>query len=606
MRPMRTVPDGQAQFLDEEVATLLLIRALEVAPNPDLVYVWPLLVVPKKGPRKFRLVVNMAKLTPFVYAPSFKLETLDSFLRQLRPGFHIWTDDLADGYHHVLIRPESRNLLGLCHNGIVYRFTVLPFGLRSSPYVFCKLMRLIVAHIRQVVPAALNYIDDFAMAADPDSSTRLRERTHEILSHFGVVISAAKSTTPSTRALVLGLWVDTLNNRVCLPEDKAHGIKLHIRSVLRAPSVEPRDLASLLGKLNFASRAAPVIRAHIADLHPLCTGRTRVVLDPHHRDALKLVKRHLVQWGSRGAPIWDQEPPVQVLSDASNTGWGFVIKQAGHTTAAHAGTWSAEQLRWHINVKELAVPAFALALCPERLRHRRVEFRLDNVAAVAALRRMYSPSLALRRLASRTIVRLYNQQVIPSFHHIRGVLNVQADSLSRQRSITVSDADPDSWMLHPQLFDMLNSRWGPHTADMFACPATAQLPCFFARDYHESAAGINALVADWALYNAYANPPFGLILPMLQHIRQCNASATVVVPMWPARPWWPLLRSMAVDYIQLPRSPMTFLRKGTTAGHATTWGILAVRVQAHPSATVQLPTGLPTFGTASLRGSTGF
>jgi len=41
-----------------------------------------------------------------------------------------------------------------------------------------------------------------------------------------------------------------------------------------------------------------------------------------------------------------------------------------------------------------------------------------------------------------------------------------------------------------------------------------RLPVFWAHSHYPT--------ADWSVYNAYANPPFGLILPVLQHILRYN------------------------------------------------------------------------------------
>ena len=54
--------------------------------------------------------------------------------------------DLKSGYHHVDIFPEHRAFLAFSWDfgtGIAryFQFTVLPFGLTSSPFIFTKLLK---------------------------------------------------------------------------------------------------------------------------------------------------------------------------------------------------------------------------------------------------------------------------------------------------------------------------------------------------------------------------------------------------------------------------------------------------------------------------------
>ena len=51
---------------------------------------------------------------------------------------------IKSGYHHIDIFPADQNFLGFSwtRKGVVkyFRFTVLPFGLATGPYIFTKVM----------------------------------------------------------------------------------------------------------------------------------------------------------------------------------------------------------------------------------------------------------------------------------------------------------------------------------------------------------------------------------------------------------------------------------------------------------------------------------
>ena len=73
------------------------------------------------------------------------------------------------GYHHIAIFQEYQTILGFSwiFNNIerYFVFTVLPFGLKSSAYIFTKLLRPLVADWRgQSIKVVLNLDDGFGYA----------------------------------------------------------------------------------------------------------------------------------------------------------------------------------------------------------------------------------------------------------------------------------------------------------------------------------------------------------------------------------------------------------------------------------------------------------
>ena len=78
------------------------------------------------------------------------MDTLEQFLATAQPGWHIWTLHLRDAYFHLHIAQPFRRFLCFHWLDQVYQFTVLPCGLRSSPFIFTKLMRLVMTHVRTI------------------------------------------------------------------------------------------------------------------------------------------------------------------------------------------------------------------------------------------------------------------------------------------------------------------------------------------------------------------------------------------------------------------------------------------------------------------------
>jgi hypothetical protein len=104
--------------------------------------------------------------------------------------------------------------------------------------------------------------------------------------------------------------------------------------------------------------------------------------------------------------------------------------------------------------------------------------------------------------------------------------------------------DPTDYTLASQFFDALALRWGPFQIEAFATPANARLFEFYTRMPHPASAGVNAF-SQHPRRRVYANPPFILIGPWLQHCRELSIDCVVIVPQWDsgdhAAIWWPVL-----------------------------------------------------------------
>lgn len=590
-KPNIVSDSSQLEFIRKEVATMVALGAVSPVASPPAA-VWQLMTAPKAGPRRYRLVVNMKPLTASVHSPAFKLERLDEFLLMLRPGDHIWTRDLRDGYFHLLMHPASRQLLGFQLDGQYFVYNVLPFGLRSAPFIFTKLMRTPLRVLRSHGLSCIGYIDDIVAASKPDLSHQRAQITDATLAAHGLVVADDKKQEPSTTAVALGLRIDTVLNRISLPEDKLTKTLSLVRSVLTMatkPShrVDSHLVASLLGKLQWFSRAAPLARLYSRslqfDLRQLdqCWSR-RVVVSHESRKDLAVILRCAQQWNQRGNLIWRDGPTAQVFTDASDSGWGAALYVHGRLVRMESGVWSPSDCSHHINAKELQAVLLAVQAFLSHLTAATVEFRIDNITAVSYLRNAggYFPHLVA--IAKSALSLLLRAECQPSFHHLRGVLNVVADSLSRGKFVPLltlqhGQFDPDDIQLHPALFKQLDLLWGPHSVDRFARLSSRHCPRFWSRVLEPGAEGINSLTADWSGDNNWVFPPFHMLLLVLRHIVRCKAKATVILPLWSAQAWWPLLTLVAVSWVPLPVHP--FLLSGLPhVPRNPSWKFAAVRV----------------------------
>ena len=66
--------------------------------------------------------------------------------------------------------------------------------------------------------------------------------------------------------------------------------------------------------------------------------------------------------------------------------------------------------------------------------------------------------------------------------------------------------DPSDWRLHPGLFDFLDTKWGPHSIDLFASSRNTHCERFFSRYWCPGSRGVDAFSHDWSQENSWINP----------------------------------------------------------------------------------------------------
>ena len=147
-------------------------------------------------------------------------------------------------------------------------------------------------------------------------------------------------------------------------------------------------------------------------------------------------------------------------------------------------------------------------------------------------------------------------------HYIRSASNVWADQLSRQ-------ADPGDWSLAPDVFRLLDRRYGPHTVDCFASENTALLPKFYTAWASPHTSGVDAFSQPaWVEENNLCVPPVECLDRLAHLLDHTRAAATVVAPFWPAQAWFQVLQELSSEQLLLP-----------PGAAAVTWRMIAFRLE---------------------------
>ena len=347
--------------------------------------------------------------------------------------------DIRNAFRLCPVRPEDHHLLGIHWRNQYYYDLVLPFGLRSSPYIFNQVAEALqwICRDQFSVHDLIHLLDDYLTAGPPASSV-CQQRLDIILAtcnYLGVPIAPEKLVLPSTSLTFLGIELDSARWEARLPDEKLTELRSLLDAFTACSSCTKRDLLSLLGKLNFAASVVAAGRTFMRRLWDCASS----VPELYHRVQLAAPCKADLQWWKYLLARWNGRsfflhrhlslaPSLHLYTDAA----GSVGYGAYYNGSWFCGTWTAEQQHCCIQYMELYPIALACSTWGREWPSRRIEFHSDNQAVVAALRNgTCRCANVMSLLRSMFIVCAVNNFNVTATY-IPGKANTIADSLSRQ------------------------------------------------------------------------------------------------------------------------------------------------------------------------------
>lgn len=498
-------------------------------------------LVPKPD-GSYRLILNLKKLNEFIETDHFKLEDFRVAKRLISPGYFMGKLDLKDAYYAVSIHPRYRKYLRFTVEGAIYEFNCLPFGLNTAPYVFTKLTKPIVAHLRSLGFMSVIYLDDMLLFGETISRCAENIRiTSALLERLGFVINAEKSCTiPAQRCLFLGFIYDSIKMTLELPAEKRTNIHEQILVFKNIRRCSIRDFARFLGLI---VSACPAIQYGLVYMKNLERAKHLALLksNGNYNSVMKLeetLKPDLLWWENnilwRTFDIAHSDFELEIFSDASSTGWGVSCnKKRTH------GHWDQKEKRHHINYLELLAAFFGLRCVAKDLRKCRILLRIDNTTAIAYINRMGGVRFPeLSKLAKSIWKWCESREICLFASYIASKHNVEADFESRQLE------KGTEYELSSTAFNRIRQEFGAPVIDLFATRINAKCQQFVSWLRDPDAVTADAFTISWKEFFFYAFPPVIVLTRVLQKIRSEGSKGIVVVPYWPAQPWFPLFIKM--------------------------------------------------------------
>ncbi|XP_040294193.1 uncharacterized protein LOC121005490 [Bufo bufo] len=374
--------------------------------------------------------------------------------------------------------------------------------------------------LREKAICVIPYLDDLLVVADNIETMGIHlGLVLDHLQSLGWLINWKKSDLiPSKRKVFLGITLDTVSQRSFLPPQKIVKLQTALRKFKKEKFCSIRQAMKVLGSLSACIPAVAWAQFHLRPLQ-------KFILDKWNRSQLTLeriifldteTKKSLTWWLSKSnlenGIFWAQDLPLVITTDASLHGWGAVVQ--GNS---YQGTWGNYVSQQSSNFKELRAVWEALKHTSQLAEGRHVLVYSDNATAVAFIQHQGGTRhRLLQNLANKIFSWAEGNIQSLSAVHLKGVLNIQADYLSRHR------LDPGEWMLAPEAFHLITKKWGRPTIDLFASRRNHQLNQFFSLNPRDHPRAVDAFNQSWTTNLVYAFAPFPLIPRVLQKFLKEN------------------------------------------------------------------------------------
>lgn len=474
------------------------------------------------------------------------MEDWKTVVRLLSPRDFLASLDLEDANMLVSIHPDDRRFLRFRLRNKIFQFRALPFGLASAPYIFSKILKPVTYFLRERGFLSVIYLDDFLLIA-PSYKQALDNIyiTSEILTSLGFIINKRKSVLLPTRSCrFLGFIFDSDRFAMLIPADKRSKLLLRTLDILSKKSCKIRFLASFIGSLISICSAVQYGILHTKSLERekfLALSAANENFEA--RMALPAsIKEDLLWWKSVFSDSFQHNVirsgrfELEIFSDASLSGWEAVYNK----NRTH-GFWSSDEKQFHINYLELLAVFHALRCFASHLKDCNILLRVDNSTALSYINRMGSIKFPhLSNLARKIWDWCAERNLFLHAAYIPSVQNVEADAESRVILLEIE------WSLNQIYFNEIDSHFGRFDIDLFASAINTKCTSFVSWFPDPLAYVVDAFSLDWSKFYFYAFPPFILILKVLRKIITDKAVGVVVVPWWPAQPWFPLFNRLTV------------------------------------------------------------
>ena len=454
-------------LIEKELEKGFLAGPYDVMPFP-IYRVNPIGVAEGRYSNKKRLIVDLSaphndSLNPSLnqlidkeeYSLQYvKLDHAIDIIKSSGVGSWMCKTDISDAFKLVPIHPSLWPYHAIKWEGKYYFYTRLVFGSRSSPKIFDSLSRAICWIASNVfnIQNILHLLDDFLTIDSPEF---LADRTMALLlmlfKTLNIPLASHKTIGPTTCLEYLGIILDSTSLEARLPVNKVHRINNILVSFLDKKSCTKRELLSLLGHLNFASRVIRPGRSFVSHLIFLSTKVKElhhyVKLDTEVRSEIRMWQLFLQEWNGVSFFLDDNitaAADMHLFTDATDKAFGGIFQNKWFQSLFPKDLLILDNHSPSMALIELYPIVIACFLWGKQWNKKRILFHCDNMATVQILNKGRSKNNVINKLMRMLTWITAQCNFTVHAEHVPGKLNDIADAISRFQMKKFRSLAPDT------------------------------------------------------------------------------------------------------------------------------------------------------------------
>lgn len=202
-KPIRQKPRRfaaeQNKIIDDHIKEMLAQNIIRPSSSPHAQEI----VLVKKKDGEWRFCIDYRRLNDVTVADEFPLPRINELIRHIKDSRYFVTLDLRAGYWQIMMDHESIPLTAFRAHQALYEYLVMPFGLKTAPATFSRLMNEVVGDLYW--QGVCIYLDDILVHnVEFKEALRLTKIVLERLRRAGLTLSIKKCEFFPKELLYLG------------------------------------------------------------------------------------------------------------------------------------------------------------------------------------------------------------------------------------------------------------------------------------------------------------------------------------------------------------------------------------------------------------------
>jgi len=282
------------------------------------------------------MCIDFRKLNAISIDDKMPMPRITEVLDRLQGARYFTTLDVAWGYWHIEMDPDSIEKTAFVTNEGHYEWLVMPFGLKNAGATFQRIIQQILG--KHLYNGVINYLDDFIIYSQTYTEHIQRiDQILRLLTDHNIKLKRSKCHFAQSEVTYLGHVVS--HNSVKPSAEK-------IAAVTQFPVPDTlRKVRSFLGLTGYYRRFILDFSQKSRPLTILTRKDTPFTWGPTQQKAFDTLKQAITE--PPVLALYDPTKPCILYTDASKIGIGATLAQLGEDGVEHVIEYYSKRLSTH-------------------------------------------------------------------------------------------------------------------------------------------------------------------------------------------------------------------------------------------------------------------